>query len=100
MNRKGRRKLLRDGINPKAVMDQYTKELYDRGFSDGIRHSAITIMIITADVLHTHLGLGKQRLPEIMQQVHENIDAFNTGHLIPSDIDLMKKELKKYNIEF
>ena len=78
MNRKERRKLLRDGVNPKAVMDKYTKELYDKAFSDGIRHTADSIMIITADVLHTHLGLGSKRLPEIMHQIAENIDAFNT----------------------
>lgn len=100
MNRKERRKLLRDGINPKSVMDIYTKELYDRAFSDGIKHSADSIMVITAYMLHTHCGFGKQRLPEIMQWIHESIDAFNTGHLIPSDIDTMKEELEKYGCFF
>ena len=100
MNRKERRNLLQKGVNPKTVMDRYTKELYDKAFYDGIKHTADAIMIITADVLHTHLGLGSKRLPEIMQQINENIDAFNTGHLEPSDIRLMKEELEKVNCYF
>lgn len=100
MNRSQRRNLLQKGYNPKAVMDQYRKEVYEQGFKDGIHHSGISIMIITADVLHTHLGLGGKRLPEIMHQIHENIDAFNTGHLHPSDIDLIKAELAKVGCHF
>jgi len=100
MNRKVRRKLLRDGVNPKAIMDKYRADVYEQGVLDGIHHSAMTIMIITADVLHIHLGLGSKRLPEIMHQIHENIDAFNTGHLAPSDIDLMREELEKLNCYF
>lgn len=100
MNRKERRKLIRDGVNPKTVMDQYTKELYDKAFSDGIKHTADSIMVLTAYNLHTHLGLGKQRLPEIMYWIHESIDAFNTGHLVASDINLMKEELEKFNCKF
>ena len=100
MNRKERRKLLRDGVNPKAVMDKYTKELYERGFHDGIDHTADSIMIITAYCLHNHLGLGKQRLPEIMEWIGLNIDSFRTGQLVPKDIDLMKEELERYNVYF
>lgn len=100
MNRKERRKLLRDGVNPKAIMDKYTKELYDKAFSDGIRHTADSIMIITAYCLHTHLGLGGKRLPEIMEWIGINIDSFNTNHLKPEDILLMREELEKYNVYF
>lgn len=100
MNRKERRSLLQKGVNPKAVMDKYREEVYDQGFRDGIHHSAMTILIITADVLHTHLGLGKQRLPEVVYQIHENIDAFNTGHLQPQDIFEIKKELEKVGCFF
>lgn len=100
MNRKERRNLLQKGVNPKAVMDKYREEVYEQGFKDGIHHSAITIMIITADVLHTHLGLGSKKLPEIVYQIHENIDAFNTGHLQPSDILLIKEELSKVGCHF
>ena len=100
MNRKERRRLLRDGVNPKAVMDKYTKDLFTQGFNAGIEHSAQSIMVIVAYCLHTHLGLGEKRLPEIMYWIHENIDAFNTGHLMPDDIYLMKEELEKYNCLF
>lgn len=100
MNRKQRRNMLQKGVNPKVVMDKYRQEVYDQGFQDGIHHSAITIMIMTADVLHTHLGLGSKRLPEVMQQINENIDAFNTGHLEPNDILLIKEELAKVGCIF
>lgn len=100
MNRTQRRNLLQKGYNPKSVMDQYRKETYEQGFRDGIHHCAITILIITADVLHTHLGLGSKRLPEIMHQIHENIDAFNTGHLQPNDIFTLKEELAKVGCHF
>ena len=100
MNRKERRKMYRNGVNPKTIMDQYRKEAYEAGFHDGIKHTADSIMVITAECLHTHLGLGKQRLPEIMEWIHINIDSFNSGHLVPSDIDLMKEELKKLNVVF
>lgn len=100
MNRKERRKLLRDGVNPKQVMDKYTKELYEQGFHDGIEHTATSILIITAYCLHNHLGLGQKRLPEIMQWIGLNIDSFNTGQLQAEDIQLMKEELEKYNVTF
>lgn len=100
MNRKERRKLLRDGINPKAVMDKYTKDLYEQGFHDGIQHTADSIMIITAYCLHNHMGLGKKRLPEIMEWIGLNIDSFNTNQLQPDDIKLMREELEKYNVFF
>lgn len=83
MNRKERRKMYRDGVNPKTIMDQYRKEAYEAGFHDGIKHTADSIMVITAECLHTHLGLGKQRLPDIMHWIHENIDAFNTRTFSP-----------------
>ena len=78
MNRKERRKLLRDGVNPKTVMDKYRDDTLEQGFQAGIRHSCIAIMTITAYNLHTHLGLGRKRLPEIMNWINESIDAFNT----------------------
>lgn len=100
MNRKQRRNMLQKGVNPKVVMDKYREDAYEQGFKAGIHHSATTIMIMTADVLHTHLGLGSKRLPEVVQQIHENIDAFNTGHLEPNDILLIKEELAKVGCIF
>ena len=78
VNRKERRRMEKLGYSKKEVMDRYTRDITDKAFSAGIKHTADSIMIITAYVLHTHLGLGKKRLPEIMYWVHENIDSFNT----------------------
>jgi len=78
VNRKERRRMEKLGYNKKEVMDRYTKDVFDKAFNAGIKHTADSIMIITAYNLHTHLGLGKQRLPEIMYWINESIDAFNT----------------------
>lgn len=42
-------------------------------------------------------GLGKKRLPEVMERIWNNVDAFRTGHL---SIDDCIGELKENGIEF
>lgn len=100
MNRADRRKLEQKGYSQKSIMNKYRNEAYEQGFSDGIRHTQSTIMMMTAYVLHTHLGLGKKRLPEIMYQIQEDIISFETGHLTVSDIPAIKEELKQVGCEF
>lgn len=53
---------------------------------------------MTAWVLQYKLGLGKKRLPEIMDAILNNIDCFNTKHLKPEDYMEIKRTLEKYGI--
>ena len=53
--------------------------------------------ISVAYTLHYVLGLGKKRLPAVMQRIWNNVDSFKTGHL---KIEDCIKELKENGIEF
>ena len=55
------------------------------------------VLTMTAYTIQYKLGLGKKRLPEIMNQIIDNIDAFNTGHLSKEDFETIKEMMKKYN---
>ena len=92
--------LKKKGFSQKAIMDRYRKEAIDQGFGEGIKHTQTVILMMTAYVLHTHLGLGKKRLPEIMWWIQENIKSFGSGHLTKLDIPVIKEELKKCGCEF
>ena len=50
-----------------------------------------------AYTLHYVLGLGKKRLPAVMQRIWNNVDSFKTGHL---KIEDCIQELKENGIEF
>lgn len=100
MNREQARMLKKKGFSQKAIMDRYRKEAVDQGFGEGIRHTQTVIMMMTAWVLHEHLGLGPKRLPEIMNLIKLNIECFGTGHLTKLDIPTIKKELKKCGCDY
>lgn len=53
--------------------------------------------IAVAYTLHYVLGLGKKRLPAVMQRIWNNVDSFKTGHL---SIDDCIQELRENGIEF
>ena len=53
--------------------------------------------ISVAYTLHYVLGLGKKRLPAVMQRIWNNVDSFKTGHL---KIEDCIQELKENGIEF
>lgn len=53
--------------------------------------------ISVAYTLRYVCGLGKKRLPEVMQRIWNNVDSFKTGHL---SIEDCIKELKENGIEF
>lgn len=53
--------------------------------------------IATAYTLGYVLGLGKKRLPEVMQRIWQNVDAFRTGHLSLEDC---LQELREKGIDF
>lgn len=58
------------------------------------------IMNMTAYTISYKLGLGKKRLPEIMDAILNNIDSFNSGHLSKEDYETIKEELKKQGFKF
>ena len=100
MNREESRLLKKQGYSQNSIMKKYREEAYNQGFCDGISHTQSVIMMITAYVLHNHLGLGKKRLPEIMHWIREDIASFKSGHLSKADIPLIKEELKQCGCEF
>ena len=53
--------------------------------------------IATAYTLNYVCGLGKKRLPNVMQRIWNNVDSFRTGHL---SLDDCISELKRNGIEF
>lgn len=53
--------------------------------------------ISVAYTLRYTCGFGKKRLPEVMQRIWNNVDAFKTEHL---SIEDCIKELKENGIEF
>ena len=53
--------------------------------------------IATAYTLNYVCGLGRKRLPNVMQRIWNNVDSFRTGHL---SLDDCISELKKNGIEF
>lgn len=100
MNRKEVRALKKQGYSQKVIMDRYRKEAHDQGFCNGIKHTQSVIMMMTAWVLHEHLGLGPKRLPEIMRLIELNISCFGTDHLTRADIPTIQAELRKCGCEF
>lgn len=59
----------------------------------------VNVMIVmTAYVLNYKLGLGKKRLPEIIDSILFNIDAFVTNHLTPEDFVEIREEVKKLGV--
>ena len=56
------------------------------------------ILTMTAYTIQYKLGLGKKRLPEIIESIMINIDSFNTWQLTKEDYKTIQEDLKKYNI--
>lgn len=100
MNRQERRKLERKGVNKKVIMDTWSKDNYDRGFSDGMRFVEEAVCIMTAYTLNYKLGFGRKRLTKIMYDIFNNIDSFRTGHLTRDDFDTIKSEMSKLGIKY
>lgn len=53
--------------------------------------------VAVAYTLRYVCGFGKKRLPEVMNRIWNNVDAFRTGHI---SIDDCIQELKENEIEF
>lgn len=57
-------------------------------------------IVMTAYTLNYKLGLGKKRLPEIIDKIVENIDCFRTGQLKKNDYKEIKKIVKGLGVSF
>ena len=93
MNREQVRKLKEQGYSQKVIMDRYRQEAIDQGFSEGIKHTYKSVITILFYVIKNHLRISRENYQSLFLRCMENIDAFRTGQLKPSDVELMKKEI-------
>lgn len=107
MNRAARRKLVQDKVSSgnrtetmKAVNIALArqKQYYEEELKLAKSQYTEIIMTMTAYTLNGRLGLGKTRLPKIMNAIIDNIDSFRTGQLAPSDYDEIKKIVKELDV--
>ena len=93
MNRAERRRYSSLGVSNKMIMDKTLSDMYEQGFKDGIKHTYKAVITILFYVIKNHLRISKENYQSLFLRCMENIDAFRTGQLKPSDIDLMKQEI-------
>ncbi len=93
MNRAERRRYSSLGVSNKVIMDKTLSDMYEQGFKDGIKHTYKAIITILFYVIKNHLRISKENYQSLFLRCMENIDAFRTGQLRPSDMDLMKQEI-------
>ncbi len=93
MNRAERRRYNNLGVSNKAIMDKTLSDMYEQGFKDGIKHTYKSVITILFYVIKNHLRISKENYQSLFLRCMENIDAFRTGQLKPSDVELMKKEI-------
>ena len=74
-------------------MDKTLSDMYEQGFKDGIKHTYKAVITILFYVIKNHLRISKENYQSLFLRCMENIDAFRTGQLKPSDVELMKKEI-------
>ncbi len=105
MNRKQRREYAKN-INTYSKLKGFEKEFIavqekkKKEEIDFAKHWYLEIiMTMTAYTLSYKLGLGKKRLPWIMDAILNNIDSFNTGHLTTEDFYTIKEEVKKLGFD-
>ena len=93
MNREERRRYSSLGVSNKMIMDKTLSDMYEQGFKDGIKHTYKAVITILFYVIKNHLRISRENYQSLFLRCMENIDAFRTGQLKPSDIDLMKQEI-------
>ena len=105
MNRARRREIAKQ-INTPQKLERIVDELVKERTADIIKEYQQRVLdytevmvVMTAYVLNLE-GYGKKRLPKIMNRVLMNIDSFRTGHLEPSDYDIIKKEMEDLGVKF
>ena len=76
-------------------MQKYRDEAIQAGAKEGVRTAIDVILYMVCYTLNYKLGLGKKRLPEIMNYILDNIDAYNTGHLTHEDYVEIKRQMNE-----
>lgn len=94
INRKKRREYERK-YGKEFTMQKYREEAVAAGAKQGARTAIDMIMYMTAYTINYKLGFGRKRLVRIMDQIIDNIDAYNTGHLNHADYETIKEEMNK-----
>lgn len=107
MNRKERRNLIKKQV-PNSERDramkavkialEKQKEMYYKQVKEEKMQAIDVILTMTAYTLNYKLGLGRKRLPDIMANILDNIDAFNTGHLTKEDFDEIHKQMEELGV--
>ena len=109
MNRTSRRKLVQDKVSKgnreetmKAVNIALARQkaYYEEELRVAKMQYFEILMTMTAYTLNGRLGLGKTRLPKIMDAIVDNIDSFRTGQLEPQDYDTIKGMVAKLDVRF
>lgn len=104
MNREEKRKALKSINTPQKFTDAVSlalkkqREDMQKDFEIQKQNVLDVILTMTAYTIQYKLGLGKKRLPEIIESIMINIDSFNTGQLTKEDYKTIQEDLKKYNI--
>ena len=104
MNRSERRKMAKqmtpkniEQVVEKAVYEAIQKERKAEQYEAAERLHIWIVM--TAYVINYKLGLGRKRLPQLMNDIMFNIDCFRTGHLAKEDYQIIKEEMKKLGVD-
>lgn len=84
-------KFLEETVQTATEKQHEEFEKYSSAFLD-------IIMVITAYTLNYKLGLGRKRLPEIIEAIMSNLESFETGHLNTDDFYEIKKIVEKLGI--
>lgn len=106
MNRKQRRQYAKNINTCKKLKDfesefmKIEREKLKQELNYSKRMYLEIIMTMTAWTLNCKLGLGKKRLPEIMEAITNNIDCFNTGNLSNEDYETIKNEVEKIGFKW
>lgn len=99
MNRSERRKLSQQGVSQKYIMDKTLTDSYTEGYKAGMKAVVEITFYMTAYVIRLEFKLGKKRLQRAMKRIYDNIDSYRTGHLTPSDYDVIVKEMNDLGVK-
>lgn len=98
MNRSERRKYSKLGVSKKTIMDKTLSDVYEQGVKDGMKSVTEIVFYMAAYTINYKLGFGKERLQKIMKEIYNNIDAYRTKHLTPSDYNTIVSEMNKLGV--
>lgn len=102
MNRTERRKYAKRINTPQKIeqfgfeIDKRLRKEYEEKSKRQTKKFIESYTIFVAYVLHYKLGLGKKRLPVIMEDIKKHIEMLDEGYISLEDC---KNELKKAEIE-